>query len=177
MSDSRCLQCDGHFDATRHPICPRCLVEGWLATERFVREKHDPRRLPMTWEGYRSVLNPNLVSNPRPYLEDAVARGRWYHDRFYGMYVFFCPEPLGVHPGSGIPEGAGEPEHSLDCLLVAEADSKSEAHAFAVSRAVFDKQIEAGEFVPLSCCEREGCGALQLPGRATCIDHQGGENA
>ena len=128
----------------------------------------------MRWEGYRSVLNPNLVADPRPHLEDAAARGQWYYDHYYGLYVVFCAEPRGVHPGAGIPEGVAEPDHTLDCLLIAEADSKTQAHAFAVSKQVFDEQVEAGEFAPLEVCEAASCSSLQKPGGPHCIEHERG---
>jgi hypothetical protein len=116
-------------------------------------------------------LNPNLVADPLPFLVDAATRGHWFHDAYYDMYVHMCFEPLGVQPGAGIPEGAREPEHALDSLLIAEANSKKEAHAFAVSREVFEAQVEAGEFVPLAICERDGCEALRVPATKRCVLH------
>ncbi len=171
MGGYRCPHCEDSVDLTRHPLCPTCLARDWLATDRFVREKHDPGKLPLAWESYRSVLNPNLVADPLPFLLDAATRGQWFHDSYYDMYVHMCFEPLGVQPGAGIPEGAREPEHGLDSLVVAEANSKTEAHAFAVSRTVFEAQVEAGEFVPLATCERNGCGGLQVPGSTRCTAH------
>jgi len=173
MSEIDCVRCAGRFDVGRHPVCPACLVDAWLATEGFVREKHDPRRLPMAWQGYRSVLNPNLVAAPRPHLEYAAANGTWYRDTFYEMFVHITHEPLGLHPGSGIPEGETQPDHGLDSLLVAEANSTTEAHAFAVAREQFEAQIQAGEFVPLSACVQSGCTYPGVPGLDHCALHVG----
>lgn len=173
MNDIDCEQCGAGFDASRHPVCPACLATDWLATPDFVREKHDPRRLPMAWEGYRSVLNPNLVANPRAHLEYAARHGTWYHDAFYEMFIHMTIEPLGVHPGSGIPEGRTQPEHSLDSLLIVEANSKTEAHAFAVAREQFEAQIRAGEFSPLAECADDGCDWPSVPGAARCAAHVG----
>ncbi len=171
MSEVGCDLCGGCFDAARLPVCPACLVGAWLSSEAFVRPKHDPRLLPLVWPGYRSVLSPNFVTTPHPHLEFAARSGTWYHDTYYEMFVHMTYEPLGLHPGSGIPEGKTEPEHSLDSLLIAEANSKSEAHAFAVSRAQFEAQTRAGEFVPLAPCAFDACENLSVPDLPRCVLH------
>jgi hypothetical protein len=163
MSEAGCEGCGGRFDAERLPVCPTCLVASWLATEHFVRPKHDPRLLPLAWEGYRSVLSPNLVKDPRPHLAFAAESGNWYRDTHYELFVHMTRSPLGLHPGSGIPEGKTTPEHTLDSLLIAEANSKTEAHAFAVSETQFLAQIRAGEFTPLPVCEIDACNNLSVP--------------
>lgn len=173
MSVYRCPRCEDPVDLARHPLCPGCLARGWSQTRGFVREKHDPRKLPLAWQGYRSVLNPNLVAALLPHLLDAAQRGAWFHDTYYDMAVHYCVEPLGRHAGAGVPEGAREPDHSLDALLIAEANSPAEAHGFAVASGVFEAQLKSGEFVPLARCEVKGCGFLRLPGSsaARCILH------
>lgn len=168
-----CLQCDEGFEADATPVCPRCLVVLWLAAPRFVRPKHDPRLLPLAWQGYRSVLTPSIASDPRPHLDFAARHGTWYRDNYYEMYVHMTVEPLGRHPGSGIPEGRTTPEHGLDSLLIAEANSEVEAHAFAVSRAVFDEQVRAGEFEALPACADPDCEFISLPGERLCAIHAG----
>jgi hypothetical protein len=167
----RCEACRCAFDATRIPVCPDCLVDLWLKARDFVRPKHDPRVLPLVWEGYRSVLNPNLVADPRPTLEFAARNGRWYRDRHYEMFVHFTHEPLGCSPGSGIPMGQSVPEHALDSLLIAEANSALEAHAFAVDFDQFEAQVRAGEFEPVGACDESGCDRLCVPGLSRCITH------
>jgi hypothetical protein len=171
MSQIGCGECGGYFDAAQVPLCPTCLVTAWLATATFVRPKHDPNLLPLMWEGYRSVLSPDFVAAPRPHLEFAARSGNWYRDAHYEMFVHMTHEPMGLAPGSGIPEGKAMPEHSLDSLLIAEANSESEAHAFAVSRDQFEAQIRAGEFVPLASCPVEGCDNLRVPGKPRCTEH------
>lgn len=171
MSDVGCNRCGGHFEAARTPLCPTCLVATWLATENFVRPKHDPRLLPLAWESYRSVLSPNLVASPRPHLEFAAQTGTWYRDLHYELFVHMTHSPLGLHPGSGIPEGQTTPLHSLDSLLIAEADSQTEAHAFAVSRSQFEAQIRAGEFEPLKACPIPDCENLRVPAEERCAAH------
>jgi hypothetical protein len=171
MGILECSECRASFDAARTPTCPRCLAEHWLACETLVRPKHDPRQLPLRWESYRSVLSPSLVADPRPHLEDAALRGSWFFDTHYEMIVHFTHEPLGRSPGSGIPEGQSMPAHALDSLLIAEADSMLEAHAFATSKKQFDAQILAGEFVPLPECGEPGCLHICRPGSNRCIVH------
>ncbi len=171
MSRVGCNQCGEEFDAALTPVCPACLVTAWLASKAFVRPKHDPRLLPLAWESYRSVLSPNLVEDPRPHLEFAARAGSWYRDTYYEMFVHVTHEPLGLSPGAGIPEGRTTAEHSLDSLLIAEANSKSEAHAFAVSRDQFEAQIRAAEFVPLTACSLKRCDNLSAPGETRCTSH------
>ncbi len=65
------------------------------------------------------------------------------------------------------------PDHALDSLLVAEADSAIEAHAFATSKKQFEAQIDAGEFVPLPLCCVPTCPNLCAPARRGCILHPG----
>ena len=168
---TRCPLCAEGFDASVTPACPKCLVEAWLATESFVRPKHDPRLLPLAWDGYRSVLTPNLVSDPRPHLKFAAQYGTWYRDNHYDMFVHMTFQPVGVHPGSGIPEGKTTPEHALDSLLIAEANSPVEAHAFAVSREQFEAQVRAGEFKALGNCGEASCENLESPGANRCVAH------
>jgi hypothetical protein len=42
MSKSTCKRCGTSWNAATTPCCPQCLVETWLATEHFIRPKHDP---------------------------------------------------------------------------------------------------------------------------------------
>ncbi len=170
MSRISCKHCHETFDAARHPLCPDCLAARWLRAEDFIRPKHDPRALPLTWDAYRSVLSPAFVEDPRPHLEHAAQNGTWYHDTHYDMYVHFTAEPLGLSPGAGIPKGKKSPEHALDSLLIAEANSP-EAHAFAVDRRTLEAQLRAGEFIALASCAEKKCENLQLPGSERCVAH------
>ncbi|MFT5441206.1 MAG: hypothetical protein ACI8W3_000246 [Myxococcota bacterium] len=176
MSDVQCNQCNDVFDGKALPACPACLAAAWLATENFVRPKHDPRLLPLAWEGYRSVLNPALVNTPREHLAYAAQHGTWFRDTYYDMFVHMTFEPLGRAPGSGIPEGKVSPEHSLDALLIVEANSAVEAHGFAVARTQFDAQIKAGEFEPLTPCRQPACDNIASPGHPTCGTHLAGKS-
>jgi len=166
-----CDRCEGEFDAQRTPVCPACLVERWLESESLIRPKHDPRLLPMEWEGYRSVLNPSLVAKRREHLAFAARHGDWFRDRHYDMYVHFTYQPLGCAAGSGIPRGRSMPEHALDSMLIAEANSASQAHAFAVDREQFEAQIRAGEFEALEVCTEPACANPHVPGRDACAIH------
>lgn len=169
--DMRCETCAETFDPAKTPRCPACLAQMWLATEAFIRPKHDPRPLPMVWESYRSVLNPDFVTRLDAYLRFAAREGRWFFDRYYDMWVHVTFEPLGHSPGGGIPVGLSQPEHALDSLIIAEADSPKEAHGFAVNRVQFQSQIDAGEFEVAEACEQAGCSYLRLPGASRCIAH------
>ncbi len=171
MSTADCKRCGASRDAARTPCCPHCLVEGWMATERFVRPKHDPAELPGRSDRYRSVLTQDFVAQRRSYLEYAATHGTWYYDTFYEMYVHLTPSPLGRSPGVGIPPGEPMPAHALDALLVVEADSESEAHAFAVDTEHHAAQVKAGEFEALPGCPAPGCDNLAVPGGSHCVNH------
>jgi hypothetical protein len=171
MSKSTCKRCDTSWNAATTPCCPHCLVETWLATEHFIRPKHDPAELPSRSERYRSVLTQDFVAQRRSYLEHAATHGTWYYDTFYEMYVHFTPNPLGRAPGVGIPPGKTMPEHALDSLLIVEANSASEAHAFAVEAARHASQVRAGEFEALARCPAPDCGNLGVPGSSQCVNH------
>ncbi|MBW2274590.1 MAG: hypothetical protein JRG96_15080 [Deltaproteobacteria bacterium] len=171
MSSVTCQGCSASWDAALVPCCPRCLVAAWMATERFVRPKHDPAELPGRSERYRSVLTQDFVARQHSYLEYAATHGTWYYDTFYEMYVHLTPSPLGRSPGVGIPPGKVMPEHALDSLLIVEADSASEAHAFAVDATQHAAQVQAGEFEELNGCAAPGCDNLSVPGGAHCVTH------
>jgi hypothetical protein len=146
-----------------------------MATEHFIRPKHDPAELPGRSDRYRSVLTQDFITQRRSYLEHAAAHGTWYYDTFYEMYVHLTPSPLGRAPGVGIPPGKPMPEHALDALLIVEANSASEAHAFAVDSARHAAQVTAGEFEELGSCPVPGCDNLAVPGATHCVNHETGE--
>ena len=120
MNPGICKECGGSWDSAQQPCCPGCLVAQWMATDNFIRPKHDPAQLPGRGERYRSVLTQDFVARLRSYLEHAAVHGTWYFDTFYEMYVHLTPSPLGRSPGVGIPAGASMPEHALDALLIAQ---------------------------------------------------------
>ncbi len=172
MSTAICEQCKQDFDAAQTPSCPRCLAEAWLATPELIRPKHDPRLLPQRWASYRSVVSPDFASNPAPYLDYAARHGHWFWDRYYDMYIHFTHEPLERAGGSGIPMGETMPDHALDSLLIAEADSLEQAHVFAVAHEHFRAQIRAGEFVALARCSEASCDNLRIQARTHCVIHR-----
>ena len=69
------------------------------------------------------------------------------------------------------PAGRDEPDHALDCLFIAEADSSDEAHVFAADAERHQAQIRAGVFEPLGECERADCRNLRRPGQESCEGH------
>jgi hypothetical protein len=120
-------------------------------------------------------LTQDFVARCTRYLEYAAAHGTWYYDTFYEMYVHHTPSPLGRSPGVGIPAGSSMPDHALDSLLIVEANSASEAHAFAVDAARHAAQVKAGEFEELGGCPFPACENLRVPGASHCVNHDTGE--
>ena len=175
MSLVRCRSCERVWEASRVACCPGCLAERWLSTPNLVREKHDPGALGDRQREYRSVVTPRVIEDLRAVLEFAAAAGSWFHDTDYGMRVHLTPLPLGRSPGVGIPAGRRDPEHALDCLFIAEADSRESAHVFAVDGSRHAAQVRAGLFEPLGACDHRGCENLALPVVPSCAEHASGE--
>ena len=173
MSTIRCSRCNASFEGLSLACCPPCLAARWLATERLIRDKHDPAAPPSRLETYRSILTPRTKAELGEVLRYAAQHGSWYHDLDYGMWVHVTPEPLGRLPGVGIPAGKQAAEHALDSLFIAEADSPDEAHVFAVAGQRHEDQVRAGVFAPLGKCDRPKCENLVLPGFSRCAAHEG----
>ena len=171
MSEVSCDTCGESFEARVLACCPSCLAARWRATERLVREKHDPAADASRFDTYRSILTPRTKAELGEVLKHAARHGRWYRDLDYGMWVHVTREPLERAPGVGIPAGHETAEHALDCLFIAEADSAEEAHVFAADGRRHEAQVRAGVFVPLRGCERPGCENLAVPGNSNCSVH------
>jgi hypothetical protein len=171
MSEIVCRDCGRGFDGRALAWCPPCLAGRWFATPELVREKHDPVAQATRLETYRSLITPRLKAEIVEVLRDAALRGSWFWDRDYAMWVHVTERPLGRAPGVGIPAGREEPEHALDCLFIAEADSVSGAHVFAADAERHAAQIRAGVFEPLGECATAGCQNLRAPGAAQCGAH------
>jgi hypothetical protein len=168
---STCGTCRREFDGGVQAWCPACLAGRWLAVPNLVRPKHDPGAAAEALDSYRSIITPHMKTMLSEVLTDAAARGRWFWDRDYQMWVHVTERPLGRAPGVGIPAGREEADHALDCLFIAEADSAVEAHVFAVDGERHEAQIRAGVFEPLGTCSHPGCENLRRPGQARCALH------
>ena len=147
MSEIACSACGQSFEGHQLACCPGCLAAGWLATERLIRDKHDPSAGPTRLDSYRSILTPRTKAELDKVLLYAAQHGRWYRDLDYGMWVHVTRDPLGRAPGVGIPAGRETAEHALDCLFIAEADSALEAHIFAAD---WQRQEQDGGARPAS---------------------------
>ena len=172
MSEIRCTRCGKGFDGRSVACCPACLAQRWLETPNLVRPKHDPSAATSRLDTYRSLVTPRLKTDLREVLQDAAARGRWFRDMDYGMWVHVTVRPLGRAPGVGVLAGRTEPDHALDCLFIAEADSAVEAHVFAADGARHEAQVRAGVFEPLGGCDTPGCENFRAPGHPDCDAHQ-----
>ena len=173
MSEVSCDACGESFEGRALACCPACLAVQWRATERLVREKHDPAVTAGRQGSYRSILTPRTKAELGKVLDHAARHGRWYRDLDYGMWVHVTREPPGRAPGVGIPAGREGADHALDCLFIAEADSPEEAHVFAADGQRHQAQIRAGVFEPLGGCEVPDCENLAVPGSSRCAAHAG----
>jgi hypothetical protein len=171
MSEITCETCRTAFEGARLAWCPKCLAARWLATPELVREKHDPSAATTQLSTYRSLITPRLKTELGAVLEAAARNGRWYWDRDYEMWVHVSERPLGRAPGVGIPAGREQPEHALDCLFIAEADSAETAHVFAADGERHQAQVRAGVFEPLGLCAAQSCENLRNPNGTRCAAH------
>ncbi len=167
-----CPTCTTAWDAATAPVCPRCLARRWLETPNLIREKHDPNAQRDRHATYRSVVTPWLVTQLASVLEFAALRGAWFFDTGYQMFVHLTERPLGRAPGVGILPGRPDPDHALDCLLIAEADSCESAHVFAVDGERHAAQVRAGVFRPLGECVVAACSHLATPSGEYCVIHR-----
>lgn len=167
-----CPTCTTDWDASAVPVCPRCLARRWLETPNLIREKHDPEARADPHATYRSVVTPWLVTHLAAVLEFAAAHGSWFYDTGYQMLVHLTERPLGRAPGVGILAGRPEPDHALDCLLIAEAGSRESAHVFAVDGERHAAQVRAGLFRPLRECVIAACAHLAVPSGECCVTHR-----
>jgi hypothetical protein len=165
-----CDDCSERFDGRLLPLCPDCQAGVWAATERLVREKHDPGAS-VRLDTYRSVITPRAKSELRAVLLHAARHGRWFYDRDYAMWVHVTTMPEGRAPGVGILAGGEQADHALDCLFIAEANDPAEAHVFAADGERHEAQVRAGVFEPLGGCTSVGCDNLAAPGREACGPH------
>ena len=171
MGSVFCEPCGESFEGRSLPWCPVCLAARWLATERLIRDKHDPAAAANRLDTYRSIITPRTRAEIDKVLDHAAREGSWYWDRDYGMWVHVTRQPLGRAPGVGIPAGQDGADHALDCLFIAEADSAEEAHVFAADGQRHEAQIRAGVFIPLGRCDLPDCENLASPGSPRCWTH------
>jgi hypothetical protein len=169
VAEVRCQQCDQGWDAQEAPLCPACLKTTWLACETLVRRKHDPRALPHIYSAYRSVVTEHFLEEMEAFLAYAAEYGSWYFLPEFETYNHFTVLPLGLNPGAGIPAGQEEPDHALDCLVVAEANE--DPHVFTVELQMAEDWIQAGEWIPLEGCGYEACLNRCVPGERACVLH------
>lgn len=169
MSTALCATCAHQWNASYSPLCAPCECQRLISAPNLISEKHDPRLPPPAEFSYRSCLSHDFVDNPGQFIQYATVSGSWYYSTVHNTWNHFTPEPLGRIPGIGIHAGDQLPDHSLDGLLL--ADALSDPHAYAVDEERVLQQIDEGELVPLSRCERNVCGNLCVPGADACAVH------
>ncbi|MFC1890856.1 hypothetical protein ACFLZT_00515 [Thermodesulfobacteriota bacterium] len=170
MSQIKCPTCDIEFNAEKIPLCPNCLATEWKSTADFIKEKHDPKFLPKSEPSYRSVLSWEFVNNIDDFTEYATCNGTWYFSNKHGKYCHFTNTSMFEIPGSGTQAGNSMPDHTLDGLLVADADTNPHAYAVEITR--FQSEITSGDYTPLPKCNHLGCENLTSPGKSECLIHE-----
>lgn len=170
MNMIKCNKCGKSFNGKNYPICPDCLSKRWASTSTFVKDKHDPSALPLSANGFRSVLSNEFVNDIPAFTEYAAYNGSWYFSSKHQKYCHFTEKPLATIPGSAIPAGCSMPVSALDGLI--EAEAINNPHAFAVDIQSFKSEISAGSYKPLDYCADMGCCNLSLPGTDYCQVHQ-----
>jgi len=82
------------------------------------------------------------VARKNEFLEYTAASGDWYFSQSHQKYCVFCPDPLGVNPGSGIPKNSPWPTFAIDGLVV--ADATNDAHMYTAEQVRFRKDVKSG---------------------------------
>jgi hypothetical protein len=126
--------------------------------------------LPSGTTSFRSVVTEDVINRKSEFLEYTATSGDWYYSTQHQKYCVFCPDPLGVIPGSGIPKGATVPTFAMDGLVVADATNK--AHIFTADQTKFRMEVRSGLFRPIGHCSESGCKYLAVPGEAKCGLHR-----
>ena len=125
--------------------------------------------LPSGARGYRSVVTHDLIANLDQVIEHMTVSGCWYFDDKYKTPCYQTAGPLFVIPGSGIQAGDPMPDHALDSLFV--ADAMRNPHLMAYDEGQFQREFQAGRFLALATCPKEGCRNLCAPERKHCVLH------
>ncbi len=169
MSSVRCLSCGNVWDAEDQPLCPTCVGQRWSDAPDFISPRHDPRLLPSSTRGYRSVVTHDLIANKDQVIEHMTISGAWYFDDNYGSVCCHTPGPFSVIPGSGIEAGDPMPDHALDDLFV--ADAVHNPHLMPYDEGQFQDEIHGGRFLSLAICVEDGCSNYCVPEHENCVLH------
>jgi hypothetical protein len=150
------------------PVCPRCIAEQWAGCPNLIKPKHDPAVLPSGDPKFRSVVTEEVVQRKAEFLEYTATSGDWYFSHQHKKCVF-CPDPLGVVPGSGVPANLPWATFAMDGLVV--ADATQGAHLYTAEQVRFRNDVRKRLFEPLPRCDEAGCHNLVVPGEKKCALH------
>jgi len=166
----KCVACGNQWDLFQSPYCPKCLATQWELCPNLIAPKHDPGMLPSGAPFFRSIVTEDVVTRKSDFLEYTATSGNWYYSTQHQKYCVFCPDPLGVIPGSGIPRGSTVPTFAMDGLVV--ADATKDAHLYTEDQTKFRSGIRSGLYQPLGHCSEPGCSYLVVPGETKCALHR-----
>ena len=169
MNITKCPNCQNAFDGEKYPVCPSCLGVTWSNYLGFVRLKHDPYKLPLSMNQYRSVLSCDVVDDLSRFTEFLAKYGKWYQRTTDKAFCHFTDEPLYTIPGSAVYKGEPMPSVALYGLLVAKPES--DPHAYYVDISKFKADIDTGKYMDIECCSQPSCRKLTKPGWDKCTEH------
>ena len=169
MNITKCPNCQNAFDGEKYPVCPSCLGVTWSNYLGFVRLKHDPYKLPLSMNQYRSVLSCDVVDDLSRFTEFLAKYGKWYQRTTDKAFCHFTDEPLYTIPGSAVYKGEPMPSVALYGLLVAKPES--DPHAYCVDISKFKADIDTGKYMDIECCSQPSCRKLTKPGWDKCTEH------
>jgi hypothetical protein len=166
----KCVTCGAEWDATRSPYCPRCIAVQWDGCPNILKPKHDPGCLPSGDPSFRSIVTEAVVLRRLEFLEYTAASGDWFFSNRHQKFCVFCPDPLGVNPGSGVPPNSPWATFAMDGLVV--ADATQDAHMYTAEHARFRNEVRTRLFEPLPRCDEAGCHNVAVPRERKCALHR-----
>lgn len=170
MKKIHCAACGMDWYPQRLAHCPRCLARRWLSAPGLVSEPHDAPSPPESFPCIRSALSIEMLDDEGVFFFYAAAHGTAYHLPDQRNYLYFVPNPIGVMPGFAAPANEPVPAYATDRLLILDAFGPA-PRAYTCDLHEFEREVDAGRYVPLPACDEPGCQNLSQPYLKKCIEH------
>jgi hypothetical protein len=170
MSMNVCLRCGHTWDGSNFPTCRECWYRDQLTSTSLITDKHNPNKLHIRWRDKRSVVPPEMVNNPEPFLRLLADSGSALERLSRGGTFVVVGIPAGSPAASAVPKWATAPTYAYDSLLVAKAFDP-DAHAYGVNGNAITLGLSAGNYAPVSECEVVGCSNQRYPPGKRCVVH------
>lgn len=151
------------------PFCPTCAIKKWEAETGFIKDKHDPTKLPLPMKGFRSVVTMDFITDKGLYIYTLATEGNYYYDTQHRNFSCVLSQPIGSTAGSAIPSWFPMPTYPMDSQII--ADVWGTPHVFAEDMSTIAHQVSIGRLIPPRRCDTAGCPNFAIPGSTKCSRH------